>query len=110
MISSDRATQCATKVVLFLIVLGTAKRVYQNAGGVKHGVFVVFEKCPMKIIGSRFIAEIGDPAAGFTVLCGIIGRLHLEFSNRVCPWAEFIQAAPTEVVTANGDTINEDFM
>ena len=64
----------------------------------------------MKVIGSGFVAEIGDPAARLAVLCRIIRRLNLEFPNGICPRAEFIQATSTEVVTADGDAVNKNLM
>ena len=52
MIFSDRAADCTSEVILFLIVLLTTKGVYENTCGVKHGVFVVFKKRTMKVIGA----------------------------------------------------------
>src|SRR5215831_14784658 len=51
-ISSDWAADRPAEIVLFLIVFGSAKRVCQHAGSVKHRVLVVFEERPMKLIGS----------------------------------------------------------
>ncbi len=51
-ILAERASERPAKIVLFFVSLGSDTGVCQSAVRVKHGIFVVFKKRPMKAIGS----------------------------------------------------------